>query len=157
MKRTIKMGKSNNIIEMFMRPTVESLLDKTVKEAFDINSYTLDFRMLHGCVSCVERDFWHFMFNNPDVLATPVLEKYEGCSGATFLVISKSYLTENRKEITLCGLFIDCAGEIEYSMYSPEIATNGNWEKFDLENENKTISDYLDLIDEWYFEDKEEW
>lgn len=157
MKRTIKMGKSNNIIEMFMRPTVESLLNKTLNEVFDINPYELDFRMLRKCVLCAELDFWHFMFTNPDVLATPVLETYGGCNGATFLVINKSYETENSKEITLRGLYIDDCGDVEYSTNSSYIATDKHWKKIDLENENKTISDYLDLIDEWYFEDKEEW
>ena len=147
--------RANNIIEIFMNLTVRELLDKKVKEAFDINPLSLDFRMLYECVSYAERDFWYSMFNNPDVLATPVLEKFEGCGGEVFLVISKSYITESSNEIVLRGLRIDC-GDVGYITYSTLIETNGYWKKYDLKNKNKTISDYLYLVDDWYLTSDEE-
>lgn len=149
----------NNIIEMFLFPAVDAILEKKVKEAFNIKlsqSKPLNFQMLKGGVEHAKHDFWKSMFRNPEVVTTPVLEKYEGGGGDTFLVISKSYLTEFCDKITLCGLYIDCEGEVEYLMFSPEVLANGYWKKCDLETENETILNYLYLLEDWYFLDDEE-
>lgn len=159
MNNSSKKTTSNNIIEMFLFPAVDAILEKKVKEAFNIKlsqSKPLNFQMLKGGVEHAKRDFWKSMFHNPEVVTTQVLEKYESCDNGTFLVISKSYVTELCEKIMLCGLYIDCEGEIEYSMYSPEVLANGYWEKCDLEAENETILNYLYLLDDWYLVDDEE-